>query len=116
MRFFTFAFILCLGLLSCKKKHTVNGVNFSETHWDLYFKNGPTFSFYGKTHLYLKSNLSLLNYGLTDTTSGTWRTDDNLHLKLDNGADYTSTYIAPDSLRGILFVNGVNGDWYAKRR
>ncbi len=103
-------------LFSCKKKNTLDGVNFNNTHWNLFYKNGPTFTFYAKTHLFLKDNLDFENYGNVDTTYGTWRTDDHLYLKFNNGAYYTSDFISSDSLNGTIFVNGIYGDWYATRR
>ena len=89
--------LFIVGLLfSCKKP-----VDLSETHWTLYYKHNPTFSFYAESDLYFKK--------------------DNIKKKLNiyftNDDKYEGTIVSADSITGTLLLpSGDHGTWFAKRK
>src|SRR4051812_15374352 len=111
-------FSILLLLFSCKKKcDNMNVISLSETNWDLYFKNNPAFTFFAKTHLYLKQDSTFDNYEAFDSTYGKWsQNNTDIKFNFDNGARYSGSIITADSLSGTLTVAGSNGVWYALKK
>ncbi len=105
--------LLFFTLFSCKKS-----VNLSETRWTLYYKNNPTFNFYAKSEIYLKSNNTIENYRNFDTIYGTWtHIKENVTFQFINDAKFEGNLIASDSMKGTLLLpSGDRGDWSAKRK
>ena len=110
-------FSLSLLLFSCKKKCTYIPVSLSETHWDLYFKNNSSFTFYATSLLYFKANDSIYNYRNFDTVSGTWNVNqDIVYIDFVNGDKYSGNIISDDSINGTLTASGNSGVWYAEKK
>jgi hypothetical protein len=110
--------ILCSVVLlgACKKKK-IQVTDYTGTHWRLFFKNNPTFSFFAESKLYFKDEANVDNYRNFDTLYGQWVVDDDntLTIHFTNGDQYIGTVISSDSLSGTLKASGNNGVWSAKK-
>ena len=108
-------FILSMFLFSCKKKNSIASLR--ETHWNLFYRNNNTFTFYALSEIYFKANDSVENERNFDTLRGAWtQSEDNMAIYFDNGDEYTGKLITNDSLAGTLTASGNHGDWYAKKQ
>lgn len=106
--------LFIVGLLfSCKKP-----VDLSETHWTLYYKHNPTFSFYAESDLYFKKDNIIENARNFDTLTGTWYADKKkLNIYFTNDDKYEGTIVSSDSITGTLLLpSGDHGTWFAKRK
>lgn len=111
------ASLVIVSVLSCKKETPDNGLAFSNTNWNLYFKHNSSFTFYAQSRLAFDANKGVTNFRFSDTLTGDWTSMGNaVTINFSNGDTYKGTAITADSLSGTLTASGSEGVWYATKQ
>src|SRR4051812_24846354 len=94
------AFIfIAVVLISCKKENNAATTSLRETHWNLFYKNNNTFTFFAQSEIYFKSNDSAENDRNFDTIRGSWsQSNASVNIHFNNGDAYTGKVITSDSI------------------